>query len=213
MCWRCCSWRRPGEAHQPMVVDDLLFHSSRWQCQQARMVPEGYAMEWFLQDLTRTPHDTCKTTLPTPSSENQEKHLSLCEKVAGSCQNYSSFCRLLHHSNVVLVTDGLNHFMKLRVKWHLNSGITTETDGTISPCLASISWCSLGCVSARGIWVRWLLILVQIVSKKTSIHLEKTGCPPGSLRQERCKVIELKYLSFLLLDCCLLLLCYLHLFL
>ncbi len=24
---------------------DLVFHSSRWQCQQARMVPEGYAME------------------------------------------------------------------------------------------------------------------------------------------------------------------------
>lgn len=48
-----------------------VFHSSRWQCQQARILPEGYAMEWCFSDLTRTQHDTCMSwnTLPTHPSD------------------------------------------------------------------------------------------------------------------------------------------------
>lgn len=72
------------------------------------------------------------------------------------------------------VTDSFNCFGKLRVKWHPDTGMAMETDGTIASPWSGLHFLVLSGarVSASGIWVRWSSIFIQIVARKTSIHLE-----------------------------------------
>lgn len=70
--------------------------------------------------------------------------------------------------------DSSNHFRKLRVEWHPDTGAAKETDGTIASPWPGLHFLVLSGarVSVSGIWVRWSAFFIHSVARKNSIHLE-----------------------------------------
>lgn len=166
-----------------------MFHSSRWQCQQARIVPEGYAMEWCLLDLTGAPHDTymCRNSLPTPSSKTVEMQPYLWDSVClhilqacGQCKGAAFPFLIIGNSDLSFMVSRsgdwrFEPFQEARSEeaprhWHDHGNRWNYSFPMVWPPFPGPLWGT--CVSASGIWVIWSLIFIQIVARKTSIHLE-----------------------------------------
>lgn len=87
----------------------------------------------------------CRNTLPTQSSEAVRRDLDLGNSDGLGIHEHAVRLKLqslLSSLSLVTatypsrchgqVTDSLNHFRKLRVKWHPDTGMAMETDGTIA---------------------------------------------------------------------------------
>lgn len=84
----------------------------------------------------------CRNTLPTQSSEAVKRDLDLGNSDGHEHAVHLKLQSLLSSLSLVTatypswchgqVTDSLNHFRKLRVKWHPDTGMAMETDGTIA---------------------------------------------------------------------------------
>lgn len=145
----------------------------------------------------------CRNTLPTQSSETVKKHSylgdsvclhppalvvsvkdqsfpSLTEEVAA----YPSWC----HAQV---TDSLNHFRKLRVKWHPNTGMAMETDGTIASPWSGLHFLVLSgarvCLPV-GYGSDGRLSLSRLLPGKPPSIWKRKGRPPGLLREKNWEI-------------------------
>lgn len=138
----------------------------------------------------------CRNTLPTQSSETVERHSYLRDSVclrlpklvvslkdqsfpslAEEIAAYPSWC----HAQV---TDSLNHFRKLRVKWHPDTGMATETDGTIASPWSGLHFLVLSgarvCLPV-GYGSDGRLSLSRLLPGKPPSIWKQKGRPPGSL--------------------------------
>lgn len=140
-----------------------------------------------------------RNTLPTQSSETVKRHsylrdsvclhlleivvslkdqylTSLSEELAA----YPSWC----HAQV---TDSLNHFRKLRVKWHPDIGMATETDGTKGSPWSGLHFLVLSgarvCLPV-GYGSDGRLSLSRLLPGKPPSIWKQKGRPPGSLGEK-----------------------------
>ena len=90
----------------------------------------------------------------------------------------------------VQVTDSLNHFKKLRVKWHPDIGMAKETDGTIASPWSGLHFLVLSgarvCLPV-GYGSDGRLSLSRLLPGKPPSIWKQKGRPPGSLEKKKIK--------------------------
>lgn len=128
----------------------------------------------------------CRNTLPTQSSETVERHSYLWDSVYLHSQTLGHFkgpvfpFLIRRNSSLSLMVSWsgdwqFEPFQEAQSEvaprhWHGHRNRWDYSFPMVWPPFPGPLWGT--CVSASGIWVRWSAIFIQIIARKTSIHLE-----------------------------------------